>query len=203
MKTSEMTAITRLDQLDPNRQYTYADYLTWQFSERIELVFGYIRQMAAPNRKHQNLSGNLYGPIWNYFKNHPCKAYAAPFDVRLPRKHKTTNADIVTVIQPDICVICDPAKLDDAGCIGAPDWVIEILSKGNTRKEMREKFALYEEAGVREYWVVQPEYDNILVYVLNEAGHYDAKPTWLATDEDAAPAIFPDLKIDLNEVFAE
>jgi Uma2 family endonuclease len=208
METAEMTAITRIDQLDPNQQYTYADYLTWQFSERVELLRGYFQQMAAPNRKHQNLSGNLYGSVWNYFKNHPCKAYAAPFDVRLPRTHKVTKQPITTVIQPDICVICDPAKLDDAGCIGAPDWVIEILSKGNTKKErcavaLREKFSIYEEAGVREYWIVQPEYDNILVYVLNDSGHYEAKPTLLSTDEAVTPFIFPDLQLNLNDVFAD
>lgn len=194
--------ITSLDQLDPNQQYTYADYLTWRFSERVELLWGYIRQMAAPNRKHQRLAGNLYGNLWNHFRGKTCQVYQAPFDVRLPRKHPETNEDILTVVQPDLCVICDPAKLDDAGCIGAPDWVIEVLSKGNTKKEMREKYAAYEEAGVREYWIVQPEYDNILVYTLAD-GRFVTQPTLLSTDEAIVPYCFPDLFIDLNEVFAE
>ncbi len=197
-----MAAITRLDQLDPNKQYTYADYLTWEFSDRVELLWGYIRRMAAPNERHQQLVGDLYGNIWTYLRGRSCRVYQAPFDVRLPRKHKITNEDIITVIQPDVCVICDTAKIDKAGCLGAPDWVIEVLSKGNSKKEMREKFAAYEEAGVREYWIVQPAYSNILVYLL-ESGKFQAAPTLFSTDQDVTPHCFPDLKIDLNEVFAE
>ncbi len=194
--------VTSLDQLDPNQQYTYADYLTWRFSERVELLWGYIRQMAAPNRRHQKLSRDIFLPLGNYFQGKTCQVYQAPFDVRLPRRHPETNEAIFTVVQPDLCVICDPAKLDDAGCIGAPDWVIEILSKGNTKKEMREKYAAYEESGVREYWIVQPEYDNILVYTLAD-GRFVTQPTLLATDEAVAPHCFPDLLINLNEVFAD
>lgn len=196
------TPITSLDQLDPDQQYTYADYLTWRFSERVELLWGYIRQMAAPNRKHQRLVSNLHGNVWNYLRGKTCQIYQAPFDVRLPRKHPETNEEIFTVVQPDLCVICDPAKLDDAGCIGAPDWIIEILSKGNTKREMREKYAVYEGSGVREYWIVQPEYDNILVYTLAD-GRFVTQPTLLATDEAISPHCFPDLLINLNEVFAE
>jgi len=197
-----MADITRLDQLDPNKQYTYADYLTWQFSDRVELLWGYIRQMAAPNERHQQLVGDLYGNIWTYLRGRSYRVYQAPFDVRLPRKHKVTNADILTVIQPDVCVICDPAKIDKAGCIGPPDWVIEVLSKGNTKKEMKEKFEAYEEAGVREYWIVQPAYSNILVYVL-ENGKFQVAPTLFSTDFNASSHCFPDLNIDLNEVFAD
>ena len=193
--------ITSLDQLDPNQQYTYADYLTWRFSERVELLWGYVRQMAAPNRKHQRLVSNLHGNVWNYLRGKTCQVYQTPLDVRLPRKHPETNEDILTVVQPDLCAICDLEKLDDAGCIDAPDWVIEILSKGNTMKEMREKYAVYEEAGVREYWIVQPEYDNILVYTLAD-GRFVTQPTLLSTDEAIAPHCFPDLLITLNEVFA-
>ncbi len=196
-----MATITSLDQLDPNKQYTYADYLTWQFSERVELIWGYIRKMAAPNRRHQSILGNLYLPIKLYARLQSCKVYLAPFDVRLPRRHKLTNEDITTVIQPDLCVICDPSKLDNAGCIGAPDWIIEVLSKGNTKKEMKEKFEAYEEAGVREYWIVQPAYSNILVYILQE-GKFMPQPV-LFSDEEVSPHSFPELKIDLNEVFAD
>lgn len=197
-----MAVITSLDQLDPNKQYTYADYLTWQFSDRVELLWGYIRQMAAPNQRHQQLVSDLHGNIWTFLRGRSCRVYVAPFDVRLPRKHRVTNEDITTVIQPDLCVICDLTKLDKAGCLGAPDWIIEILSKGNTRKEMKEKFEAYEEAGVREYWIVQPAYSNILVYTLQN-GKFQAAPTLFSTDQNAMSYCFPDLKIDLNEVFAE
>ncbi|WP_246169021.1 Uma2 family endonuclease [Rudanella paleaurantiibacter] len=163
-----MASITSLDQLDPNKQYTYADYLTWQFSERVELIWGYVRKISAPNRRHQKIVSDLHGNTWMYLRGKPCRVYQTLFDVRLPRKHKVTNEEIATVTQPDLCVISDPTKLDTAGCKGAPDWVIEVLSKGNTNKEMKEKFEAYEEAGVREYWIVQPAYDNVLVYTLQD-----------------------------------
>lgn len=194
--------ITRLDQLDRSQQYSYADYLRWHISERLELIRGYVWEMAAPDRRHQRILGNLFLSTALYLRGKTCQIYQAPFDVRLPRLHPETDEQILTVVQPDLCVICDPAKLDDAGCIGAPDWVVEILSKGNPKKEMREKFAVYEEAGVREYWVVQPEYNNVLVYVL-ENGHFVVRPTFTDDDTVAYPAIFPDLHIDLGEVFAD
>lgn len=194
--------ITSLDQLDRNKEYTYADYLTWQFEQRVELIRGYIREMSAPNRRHQRISGNLSFAFGKYLNGKQCQLYVAPFDVRLPRINKKTNEAITTVIQPDLCVICDLSKLDDAGCLGAPDLVVEILSKGNSKKEMREKFAAYEESGVREYWVVQPEYDNILTYVLNTAGHYEATLT-LYPGDITNPTIFPDLQINLTDVFAD
>jgi Uma2 family endonuclease len=118
--------------------------------------------------------------------------------VRLPVKDKKGRQS--TVVQPDLCVICDENKLDEQGCNGAPDWVIEILSPGNSRFEMREKFRAYEEAGVREYWIVNPAERNVLQYVLNEAGQYSGLAP--ATEEDQLrPHIFPDLVIDLKEVF--
>ena len=126
--------ITRLDQLDVTKKYTYADYLKWKIQERIELIRGYVWEMSAPNRRHQRIAGDFYGYVWNYLRNKPCQVFSAPFDVRLPRIDKATNESIITVVQPDVCVICDLNKLDMAGCIGAPDWVIEVLSKGNARE---------------------------------------------------------------------
>ena len=195
--------ITSLDQLDLTRQYTYADYLTWRVQERLELIRGYIWKMSpAPSRRHQQLVSNLHGLIWVYLKGKPCQVFMAPFDVRLPRKNKITNETITTVVQPDLCIVCDLAKLDDAGCIGAPDLVIEVLSKGNTKKEMKEKFDAYQEAGVREYWIVQPEYDNVLVYTLNEQGQFIGQHPYDESDT-LSPLIFPNLQIDLHEVFEE
>lgn len=194
--------ITRLDQIDRSQQYSYADYLRWHISERLELICGYVWPMAAPNRRHQRILGKLFVDTANFLRGKTCEVYQAPFDVRLPRYNQKTDEAVFTVVQPDLCVICDPAKLDDAGCIGAPDWVIEVLSKGNTKKEMREKFAVYEASGVREYWVVQPEYNNVLVYVL-EQGRFVARPVLTNDDTAVAPSVFPDLQIDLNDVFAD
>ncbi|MBL7797284.1 MAG: Uma2 family endonuclease [Saprospiraceae bacterium] len=194
--------ITSLSQLDPNGTYTYADYLLWQFEERVELLRGKIRQMAAPSRKHQGISIRLSKPFINSLWKSPCKVYAAPFDVRLTRFNKAQNKDVTTVVQPDLCVICDPAKLDDRGCIGAPDLIVEILSPGNSRTEMKDKFELYQEAGVLEYWVVSPIERTIQVWKLNEAGIYIGLQPNVEGDLVTTP-IIPNLEVDVTEVFLD
>ena len=133
--------ITNINQLDLNKKYSYADYLSWMFKEKLELIKGKIFQMSpAPSRYHQQVSMELAGIMWTAFKNLKCNLYAAPFDVRLLDKKKSKQDNhIFTVVQPDLCVICDENKLDDKGCIGAPDLIIEIQSPGNTKKEMKEK----------------------------------------------------------------
>ncbi|MDV7396126.1 Uma2 family endonuclease, partial [Arthrospira platensis SPKY1] len=105
--------------------------------------------------------------VGNFFHKKPCQVFHAPFDVRLPKKGQP---EVYTVVQPDLCVVCDQGKLDEKGCMGAPDLVVEILSPGNTHREMREKYEVYEEAGVKEYWLVSPWDKTVLVYVLNEEG---------------------------------
>jgi Uma2 family endonuclease len=127
--------------------------------------------------------------------------FSAPFDVRLTRKAKASHEEITTVVQPDLCVICDLSKLDERGCLGAPDLVIEILSSGNSKKEMREKFEVYQESGVREYWLVNPTDENVIIYTLNEQGIYIGLAPYIAGDM-LRSAIFPELLIDLGEVFA-
>jgi len=197
--------ITSLDQLSMDGIYTYADYLTWRLDERVELIKGRIFKMSpAPNRRHQVIARNLTRPILNQFTESPCQAYFAPFDVRLidaKKKKKKPNQEIYSVVQPDICVICDPEKLDDRGCIGAPDWSIEILSPGNNKKEVDNKFRLYEENGVREYWVVYPSEQHVLVFDLQEDKYQLRK---IYSDEDMAPVgIFPGFEINLQDVFIE
>jgi len=192
--------ITSLSQLDPNRTYTYADYLLWKFEERVELLRGKIREMAAPSRIHQAINGNLYRLFANALWRNPYEVYAAPFDVRLTRFHITQNKEVTTVVQPDICVVCDPEKLDARGCIGAPDLVIEILSPGNSKTEMRDKFDLYEEAGVREYWLVHPEERTVQIYQLNESGKYIGLRPFLE-DDVITTLIVPNLQVDLRDVF--
>lgn len=165
--------INTLEQLDFTKQYTYADYLKWQVKERLELIKGYIYKMSpAPSRRHQAIVWNLNGIIWSFLKHQPCQAYAAPFDVRLPIKDKKSNQEITTVLQPDICIICDISKLDERGCVGAPDLVIEVLSPGNSDKEMKQKYNAYEESGVKEYWMVYPDYEHVLIFTLDEFGKF-------------------------------
>ncbi len=157
-------AITSLSQLDPEGFYTYADYLLWKFEERIEILKGKIAQMTAPNRSHQRISGRLFLSIGNALGRSRCEVYSAPFDVRLSQFSSKHNKDVITVVQPDLCVICDTAKLDAQGCFGAPDLIVEILSPGNSRKEMKDKFKIYRENRVLEYWIVFPDFQTIQVY---------------------------------------
>lgn len=193
-----MATITDLSQLDLNKQYTYADYLKWQFSERVELIKGFIKKMSpAPNRVHQTLVFHLSGILYSNHNFDGCNVFISPFDVRLPIKSKKKDT---TVVQPDICIVCDTSKLDDQGCNGAPDLIVEILSSSNARHDTDTKFRLYEEAGVKEYWIVQPQQKSILIYVLHDGCYIGLKP--FSEDEIAQGRLFPNLKIDLNEVFS-
>lgn len=196
------TVITDLSQLDPNGIYTYADYLTWKFEQTVELIKGRIAAMAAPSRRHQDMLHYIDGIFFNYFRKTKCRVYPAPFDVRLfdSVKSKKQGKNIYTVVQPDLCVICDLSKLDDKGCLGAPDMVIEILSPGNSNKEMRTKKQLYEENAIKEYWIVDPEHENVFQYSLMPSGEYG--PVIIHVSNDTlTSSLFPDLQIDLTELF--
>lgn len=198
-----MPKITRLSQLDLNQTYSYADYLTWQLNEAVELVKGKIMLMSpAPTVRHQRIAGNLYGIFYNSFRHKKCQFFPAPFDVRLYDRKKSMLAsqDIHTVVQPDLSVICNPEVLDEQGCNGAPDWIIEILSKGNSKREMQIKYELYQESGVQEYWIIYPNDQATHQFILDDNGHYQLKHMY--TDDDiAVPHLFQDLSIDLTEVF--
>jgi Uma2 family endonuclease len=200
-----MKYITDINELDLNGVYTYADYLTWRFEQSVELIKGKIFKMSpAPSVKHQRISGKFYVKLFLFLQQNKCELFSAPFDVRLLDKKKSekANKDIYTVVQPDICVICDKDKLDDKGCIGAPDLIVEILSPGNSKKEMKIKYALYEESGVKEYWVVFPSEYVLQQFILNENGKYQLKDSF-TEDEIFNAYIFPDLQINLAEIFEE
>jgi Uma2 family endonuclease len=201
MAVTSIEPITSLSQLDPNGLYTYADYLSWQFQERVELIRGHLFPMSpAPNTLHQRISGALHFKLYSFFLDKTCQVFDAPFDVRLPisiKKGQTT-----TVVQPDLCVVCDPQKIDEQGCNGVPDLIIEILSPGNSKREMREKYQVYEEAGVREYWLVYPLDQEVRVYVLNDNGAFIGLAPVISEDI-LRSAVFPDLEIDLKWVFAQ
>lgn len=188
--------ITSLNQLDlVNGIYSYADYLVWKIKERVELLKGKILEMSVPSPIHQEISGNLQGALFVFLKNSKCKLYTTPFDVRFPQKGES---QVYTVVQPDLCVVCDFEKIDNKGCVGAPDLVVEILSPGNSKKEMKSKFALYQEEGVREYWVVDPERELVFVYV---AENKKFKPTIPIADDYVYSTIFPDFKIHTSDLF--
>ena len=197
------TIITDINSLDLSKSYTYADYLTWNFKERLEILKGKIFKMSpAPSRKHQEVLVELTGIFYNYFKKTPCNVYVAPFDVRLKNfKKSTSDQEITTVFQPDICVICDKEKLDDRGCIGAPDLIIEILSPGNSKKEMDIKFDLYEENGVKEYWIVEPYQKSILIYTLQKDTYIGLKP--IAEEGLVHSPLFPELSFNVADIFID
>ena len=152
--------------LDLNKVYSYADYFKWKFEERVELIKGKIFEMSpAPNRMHQALVVKILTKLDAFLEGHPCGVYTAPFDMRFPGKSKK-DKDIITVLQPDICAVRDQSKLDDRGCIGAPDLIVEIFSPANNAKELKDKFEIYEKSGVKEYWIVSPQNETFQVYTL-------------------------------------
>jgi Uma2 family endonuclease len=191
------TQITSLSQLDLTLTFTYADYLSWLFPERVELIKGHLRMMPAPSNKHQKLSGNLYYEIARFLKKRPCQVRYAPFDVRL--KRTVEDNEVTTVVQPDLCVVCDPKLFDEKGCNGAPDMIIEILSESTSKHDLVTKYELYEEAGVGEYWVVYPYEKVIDVFYLN-AGKYFLAKKYIENDLMEVKTL-PGLVIDMKDIF--
>ena len=155
----------------------------------------------APSRVHQEVSGEIFVAFYNFLKNKPCKVYGAPFDVRFPKESKA-DKDVFTVLQPDICVVCDLSKLDDKGCIGTPDIVVEVLSPGNTKKELLHKYKVYEEFGVKEYWVVSASDQNILIYTLDSDGKF--QPSKIFThSEEIHSSVLPGFVLKIDDVFED
>jgi Uma2 family endonuclease len=185
------------------RAYTYRDYRGWPEEERWELIDGVAYDMSpAPSRKHQELSREIGRLIADFLVGKPCRVYFAPFDVRLPRFPEEKDDDVETVVQPDIVVVCDQGKLDDHGCRGAPDWIIEILSPATAAKDLKIKLALYERHGVRELWFVHPTDRTVMVFVLGAGDAYE-KPRFLGPEDNVSSTVLPDLMIDFKAVFAE
>lgn len=185
-----------------NERYSYADYLAWDDGKRWELIDGQAFCMSpAPTRQHQHISILLEQQIGSYLSNKRCEMYHAPFDVRFIESQENAADDYIdTVVQPDIVVICDPEKLDDRGCKGSPDLIIEILSPSTARMDMAVKFELYQRYGVAEYWIVHPKDQTILVFKLLESGLYGVPDRYCA--EDTIPVtLLGDLQIDLTRVF--
>ena len=195
--------INNFNQLDLNGNYTYADYLLWHFKERVEIIKGKIFKMSpAPNRFHQDTSWLIGRELDKTFGKTKCKMYAAPFDVRLiDYKKSIDDNQITSVVQPDLCVVCDTKKLDDKGCLGAPDLIIEIMSPGNSKREMTLKFDLYQENKVSEYWIVNQSDKTILVYVLKDDKYIGLKP--FTEDCKIESPTFPKLKFAVKNVFEQ
>jgi len=185
-----------------SKQYTYADYLTWADNMMRELINGFVKMMSpAPSAGHQSASMSISANIYQHIKKNKgkCKVFAAPFDVRLPINGEKADNQIYNVVQPDICVVCDPSKLDKRGCLGAPDLVIEIQSFSTARYDLTEKFDLYEKAGVKEYWVVFPYDEGIEVFLLQSNGKYDNGTKY---ERGKVPVhVLEGCEIDIEEIF--
>lgn len=181
-------------------RYTYKDYLEFPEDFRCELIDGIVCDMGAPRRYHQALSHRLASDVERFFRNHECRSYPAPFDVLLPEAGES-EMDSTNVVQPDLVVYCDRSKLTDAGATGAPDLVVEILSPSTKDRDLLVKLGLYERHGVREYWIVDGDSQILLQFARNEQGKLDreaaAKPP-----AEVRSVLFPELSIDLQELFA-
>jgi Uma2 family endonuclease len=189
--------------LDLNKRYTYADYLTWMDDVRRELFDGFIKLMTpAPSRRHQDISTNFMRILSVFLYKKECKLYHAPSDVRFPKdKNSRDDQQVYTVLQPDLFVVCDLSKLDDRGCLGAPDFVIEIISPKNSKRDTRDKFDIYQEHGVREYWIVNPSDENVTVFLLDEKGKFQFVSIYAEDDKIPVNIFNGELKVDLTEVF--
>ncbi len=180
------------------QNYTYADYLTWNEAERWEILDGIPYMQAAPSRVHQEILMELSKQFAVYLTGKSCSVYPAPFCVRLDIE-KNDN-DIKNVVEPDITIVCDSSKLDEQGCKGSPDMIIEILSPSTGKKDKLIKFNKYEKAGVKEYWIVEPDTKLISVFLLQSDDRY-GRPEIYSDEDKIKVSIFSDLEIELKPVF--
>ena len=181
-------------------RFTYGDYLNWPDEERWELIDGVAYNMSpAPLRRHQKIVGELYRQISTYLLDKSYQVYVDPFDVRLPEADEA-DEEIESVVQPDIVVVCDINKLDDRGCKGSPDIVIEILSPHTAKKDFVTKYHLYERHKVKQYWIFDPETEGVVVFKLKDYKY--GKPEEYKKEDTIRVDIFPGLEIDLSTIFA-
>jgi Uma2 family endonuclease len=191
-----------VEHLEMTKRYTFADYLTWFDDLRRELIEGFIKMLPAPLPVHVEVSYNISWHLGTIVKMNKCncKIYPAPFDVRLPQNGETADDKIYTVVQPDISVVCDSSKIDKRGCCGAPDMVVEVFSPSTGKRDMNEKFALYEKVGVKEYWLVYPEAKAIHVFLQQDDGKYNDGIVY--EENTKIPVhIFNDYPIEWKDIF--
>jgi len=191
--------LTTLEEPDMSGTYNAEDYLRWNLNEMVELIRGKVFKMSpAPSSNHQRISMELSGIVYHFFKNKSCQAFAAPFDVYLVHQGQDYKK-AKNIVEPDVCVICDESKIKKFGCVGAPGLVVEILSPSTSKKDQKDKFELYEEFGVREYWIVSPENRSVILHLLENGSYKTFRP--VTEDEALQSKIFPELKVELKEVF--
>lgn len=179
--------------------YNYSDYLKWPEDERWELIDGVPYNMTpSPSRIHQEILIALSTKFYTFLEDKECKVYYSPFDVRLPEGDEKQE-EIKTVVQPDLVVVCDPSKLDDKGCLGAPDLIIEITSPSTARKDLKEKFSLYERTGVKEYWIVNPIDETVMVFRLDIQKY--GRPAVYSREDTIQVGVLEELALPLKDIF--
>ncbi len=186
--------------VNPNTKYSYADYKTWDDNERWEIINGVVYNMSpAPMRIHQKISGTVFRKIGNFLEGKSCQVYDAPFDVRFIDYENQADDEIEIIVQPDIVIVCDENKLDDYGCKGSPDIIIEIISPSTFKRDKIEKFYLYEKYEIKEYWIVYPFEKNVEIYKLTE-GKYEI-PEIYGKDDKIIVKHLDNFVLDLKDVF--
>jgi len=182
-------------------RFTYGQYCQWDDGERWELIDGVPYNMTpAPLRRHQGISTVVLSRIADFLRGKPCKVYHAPFDVRFADCDEQEDENVSTVVQPDLAVICDEKKLDDRGCRGAPDLVVEILSPSTSRKDIGVKFSLYERHGVREYWIIHPAEESLMIFNLGGDNRY-GRPQGYGRGDIATSKVLEGFELNVEEVF--
>ncbi|HOT30437.1 MAG TPA: Uma2 family endonuclease [Candidatus Ozemobacteraceae bacterium] len=182
----------------PDAKYTYADLSSWPDDERWELIEGKAYAMTTPNRWHSLVSTNLARILTNHFHGSPCEVHIGNFGIRLP-KGQEKDEEVDTVVIPDLVVVCDQSKLDERGCRGAPELIVEILSPSTAAHDQLRKLNLYEKHGVKEYWIISP--DGILMSFTLKSGKRYGRPDILDRTMKLKSRQFPGLGVDLDQVF--
>lgn len=183
-------------------QYTFADVLTWDENERIEIINGEAFMMAPPSSVHQEIVAELTRQFGNYLEGKRCKVYPAPFGVRLFERDGESPEDVDTMVEPDLSIVCDRNKIDKHGCKGAPDLVVEVLSPSSLRHDRLVKLGLYQRAGVREYWIVDPEYKSVQVFIQDGGSSLRISEEY-GREDVARVNVLEGCFIDLGKVFPE
>lgn len=190
---------TNIHQIDLNKLYTFKDYLTWKLKTRVEIIKGKIFKMSpAPSPAHQEVAMAISAELYNFLRGKDCKVFPAPFDVRLD----LIGTDAHTVVQPDISVVCDLSKIDNKGCKGAPDLVVEIISPSTAKKDLHDKYDLYERSGVREYWIIHPYERTLTSFILDNTNKFiPSKP--LTEGDIVKSKILYGFELNLSNIFPE
>lgn len=182
--------------------YTYREYRTWPEDERWELIDGVAYGMSSPTTYHQDIAAKLGMQITQFFQGKPCKVFYLPVDIFFPRVREQDEDDVDTVVQPDIVVVCDRSRIRGNGIWGAPDLAVEVLSPSTARKDLREKYDLYQRSGVKEYWVVDPPGHWVQQYVLGADGFYAPEVTVIDKGVVSSP-VFPGLDVEVSSIWRD